>query len=63
MSQVMVDIEDSYVRWSDEVFCKGTGLTECPCGEVQKSLWTGAGWKENIVFKDRQFNGTALNLE
>jgi hypothetical protein len=53
VSQVMVDIEDAYVRWSDEVFCKGTGLAECPCVEVQKSLWTAAGWKDASVFKDR----------
>ena len=63
VSQVMIDIEDAYFRWSDEVFCKGTGLTECPCVEVQKSLWTAAGWKDVSVFKDRQFNGTAKNLE
>ena len=36
VSQVMVDLEDSYVRWSDEVFCRGTGVAvaECPCVEV-----------------------------
>jgi hypothetical protein len=31
----MVDIEDGYVRWSDEVFCRGfSGIAECPCVEV-----------------------------
>ncbi len=34
VSQVMIDIEDSYVRWSDEVFCKENGPAECPCVEV-----------------------------
>ena len=63
VAQVIVDIEDAYVRWSDEVFCRGTGPVECPCAEVSKSLWTSAGWKEDEVFRDRMFNGTAKKLE
>ena len=39
-SSVLVDIEDGYVRWGDDVFCRGNGLAECPCVEVQQSLWT-----------------------
>jgi len=34
-SQVVLDIEDAYVRWADEIFCRGSGLAECPCVEVQ----------------------------
>ena len=62
-SQVVLDIEDAYVRWADEIFCRGSGLAECPCVEVQQSLWTQAGWNVTQIFKDRAFNGTAKSIQ
>lgn len=62
-SQVIADIEDAYNQWGNEVFCRGSGPAECPCVEIQQSLWTYAGWNLTEIFKDKSFNGTAKSIQ